>query len=443
MIYQIGESIAFDFFYTATKVGKTGLTPTIKAAYKNGAAIGAIAGAAIAEVGNGLYRYILVGGTYVDAAGDYVVIATSADATVDFRDIPSMNIVPVWVANVDATISSRSTLAAGAQMDLVNAPNGTAIAAIKTGLGTLDANLKQILGSALSETVGGYLAAAFKKFLDVATPLGTINAAILSATQGAITWAQQKIVANVADQGALHIVNTEGDGNGLHTVGGNAGQLNQGSGAGLYNLGGTYGQLNDGTTDVSPMWAVPGDKMDLKDAPNATALTAIAAAIWTYATRTLTSLSALLASIWSYGYRTLTQTAESILSILQGNGLTLYRGDTWSQSITGMGSLAGRTKLYFTAKRSKDDADSAAVIQVEETAGLLYLNGAAGTAGNGSLTVTDAVAGDVTVVLAAVEAAKLARESLYCDVQMTDASGTTTKHVTTLTITLDVTRATS
>jgi hypothetical protein len=81
-----------------------------------------------------------------------------------------------------ATISS---LAAGAQMDLVNAPNGTALAAVKSALANLDVSLKQILGTTLTETGAGYLAAAFKKFLDVATPLlvaseamrGTDNAA--------------------------------------------------------------------------------------------------------------------------------------------------------------------------------------------------------------------------------------------------------------------------
>lgn len=40
---------------------------------------------------------------------------------------------------LDAAVSSRSTLAAGAQMDLVNAPNATAITAIQNGLATASA----------------------------------------------------------------------------------------------------------------------------------------------------------------------------------------------------------------------------------------------------------------------------------------------------------------
>jgi hypothetical protein len=43
------------------------------------------------------------------------------------------------------------------------------------GSGVVKANLAQILGTALTETVAGYLSAAFKKFFDKATPTGTIN----------------------------------------------------------------------------------------------------------------------------------------------------------------------------------------------------------------------------------------------------------------------------
>ena len=38
-----------------------------------------------------------------------------------------------------------------------------------------ETNLKKILGTTLTETSAGYLVAAFKKFFDVATPVGTIN----------------------------------------------------------------------------------------------------------------------------------------------------------------------------------------------------------------------------------------------------------------------------
>lgn len=51
----------------------------------------------------------------------------------------------------------------------------------------IDANVTQILGTALTETSGGYLAAGVKKFFDKATPTGTINSlpdAVAGATGG-------------------------------------------------------------------------------------------------------------------------------------------------------------------------------------------------------------------------------------------------------------------
>ena len=90
-------------------------------------------------------------------------------------------------------------------------------------------------------------------------------------------------------------------------------------------------------------------------------------------------------------------------------------------------------------------ADTAADIQIDEATGLLYIMGVAGTAGNGSIVVTDAAAGDLTITLAAVETAKLSDKGrFWYDIQWLSAAGA----VTTLTkgrahIVGDVTRATS
>jgi hypothetical protein len=76
---------------------------------------------------------------------------------------------------------------------------------------------------------------------------------------------------------------------------------------------------------------------------------------------------------------------------------------------------------------------------------LLYINGgAAATAANGDITVTDAATGDMTIVLDESETAKLPTDKpLNYDIQMLTASGVTTLAVGTLTFTADVTRATS
>lgn len=203
----------------------------------------------------------------------------------------------------------------------------------------------------------------------------------------------------------------------------------------------------------------------------ATPMDELIAAIWAYATRTLTSFGTLVADIWAYGTRTLTSfgtLVADIVSAILASGLIgsiisaltaitpvaralraldleIYRGDTWIQPISGLGNIAARTGLWITARFERDDPDSASAFQIEETAGLLYINAApASVAANGSITVVDAALGNITVRLEAVETAKLAAlNKLYYDVQWTDGTDVTTPRRGRLLVVSDVTRATS
>jgi hypothetical protein len=92
----------------------------------------------------------------------------------------------------------------------------------------------------------------------LATPtnITKVTGAELASTQGAITWGQQKILADVEDEGALHIVNENEDGFGQYNEGGGIGQVNMGeyagqgnvsegeTGSGQLNSGGGHGQYN-------------------------------------------------------------------------------------------------------------------------------------------------------------------------------------------------------
>jgi len=137
----------------------------------------------------------------------------------------------------------------------------------------------------------------------------------------------------------------------------------------------------------------------------------------------------------------------SLQAALKGNDLEILRGDTLDLDVTRLGDISTRSKLWFTIKDDKDDTDALAQVQIEESAGLLYIAGTTATvAGNGSITVTDAANGDITIVLAAVESAKLVDTSgsWYWDVQVLTAAGV----VQTLTrgrvvVIGDTTRATS
>lgn len=132
------------------------------------------------------------------------------------------------------------------------------------------------------------------------------------------------------------------------------------------------------------------------------------------------------ADVWAYTTRTLTQSAASVISAVSGSDIAILRGDTLNLSLTGLGDISARSKLWFTVKRGFNQADADSLIQIEEAAGLVYLNGADASArsGNGSITVDDEDSGDITVALDEVETDDLAPNTgLYYDVQMLNISG--------------------
>jgi len=142
---------------------------------------------------------------------------------------------------------------------------------------------------------------------------------------------------------------------------------------------------------------------------------------------------------------TLNTSAASIAAALNGSTLSIRRGDIFSEEISDLGDISGRTKLYFTGRINADDPDSASLVQIEESAGLLYINGSNTdiVSSNGSITVTDEVAGNITIVLKGVETAKLFVQSAgEYDIQEIDADGPKTKTIGDLHVVKDITRAT-
>ena len=131
----------------------------------------------------------------------------------------------------------------------------------------------------------------------------------------------------------------------------------------------------------------------------------------------------------------------------RGKRIYVKRGDSFSASLTGLGSIANRSKLWFTVRKSKSDLDIEVVIQIEVTAGLVRVNGmdASARSSNGSITVDDEDAGNITIELDEAETRALSRASdLYYDVQVLTTGG----DVNTLTygdldVVLDVARAVS
>lgn len=150
------------------------------------------------------------------------------------------------------------------------------------------------------------------------------------------------------------------------------------------------------------------------DAAISTRSTLTAAQVWAYGARTLTSFGTLVAdtvtailastlvtNIWTYATRTLTQSAAQVAAVVAGSTVTVPPYTTRIINLTGLGSIADRAQLYATFKESSQvDTDANALIQVEETIGLVIANKApAPNPTLASIVVTDAAAGDITITV--------------------------------------------
>jgi hypothetical protein len=137
MIEKTSTSVKFLAFYTASKQGSTGLTVTVDVYDPSGTKI--VDAGSASELAGGLYAYTLSSSN--SSAGEYVAIFKTADATVDSQHVPSLwSLGRAGIENLDASVSSRSTLTSG---DLPSVPtaadNATAVRTELTELSNLDA----------------------------------------------------------------------------------------------------------------------------------------------------------------------------------------------------------------------------------------------------------------------------------------------------------------
>ena len=175
-------------------------------------------------------------------------------------------------------------------------------------------------------------------------------------------------------------------------------------------------------------------------------LSTIPALVWAYTTRTLSSFGTLISNIWNNPIRTLTN--AEILSVDSTPTITVIRGDTLEMTLSDLGSLANRSKLFLTVRKIKSLEDNVSEIQIEETSNLIYLAGAAIVSPvvdtDGTLTVDDETDGDITVLLKPRASKELGAKDYYYDVQIVRADETvTTLRTGTFSVTQDVTRAVS
>lgn len=158
--------------------------------------------------------------------------------------------------------------------------------------------------------------------------------------------------------------------------------------------------------------------------------------------------AAVAAAVWTYATRTLTQTSQQIAAAIDGSTITVHRGDHFSEQLTDLGAIpVDRTKFWFTVKTDpENDADTASILQVEETDGLLYLNGAAASDDAlASVVIDDEATGDVTLTIKDTVTADLGKTiGISYDFQYLDVDGNATTLASgTFVVNVDVTRAVS
>lgn len=161
-------------------------------------------------------------------------------------------------------------------------------------------------------------------------------------------------------------------------------------------------------------------------------VTGLVAAITAALTAGVAYLAAIAGAVWTYATRTLTATAASTTAAVTGSALTITAGATYSATLSGMTIPADWLVVWFTLKTDEAQTDAQALVQLVEsnpgvgTDGLKHLNGAAGTAAHGSLTVNQA-GGTVAIELEAAATVQLDRASaLGYDIKVLSGTDTVT-----------------
>jgi hypothetical protein len=159
-------------------------------------------------------------------------------------------------------------------------------------------------------------------------------------------------------------------------------------------------------------------------------------------TLTQDDLDAIAAAVWAYVTRVLTAPASGATSPSAGL-MTILHGSAYPRTITGLGDISSRTGLVLTLKSSLADADADAILQLEETNGVLILNSATTgfDADLGSLVVDDETTGAVTITLTDELTAELPLlDNKPYDLKMFAASGSTVLETGVWTVTRTATR---
>jgi hypothetical protein len=359
MVQQQGNALTFYAFYVSTKLGKTSLTVTVDI-YEVTTGTPIVSGGSATELGGGLYYYTLASGS-VDANGAYIAVFKTSDTSVDQQHLPAIwQVGTTWVANLDATITSRlSPTTAGRTLDVsATGEAGIDLANVGSPTSTLNLSGTTIKTATDVETDTQDI----QSRLPAVLVGGRIDASAGAVANGAITAAA--IATDAIDADALAADAVTKIQSGLATSANQTTILNRlgtFTGSGVNTVLGFFQALlrkNASTpSDVGGTFAPSTD-----------------------------SVEALQEQITAE-FDALSGTTLTVVNVVNGNTVTVHVGDTWEFTLTGLGSLAAYEAIAFIVKRSERDTDDNALLYLRSDVGLVRLNQEAATASDGSLTV--------------------------------------------------------
>ena len=332
---------------------------------------------------NGSYQVQLTADEVNQSVGTNILGRYKSIRTAEARAIPIQivafdphAVTDLGLSNLDAAISTRGTADTGDQMDLINAPNATAITAIQSGLSTLTA--QQVweygtrtissFGSLVSDIATAVWAAAVRTITGgtISTVSDKTDYSLTSAYDAAKAAAPagaQMDLVNAPNATAIAAIQsgiaTSAEIAALNDLSSAEAQSAAAAALAAYDPP-TKAEMDAGLAGIDPpttseittaVWAAAtrsltdkadftltadydaaktaapaGAQMDLVNAPNATAITAIqsglstltAQQVWEYGTRTISSFGSLVSDIatavWAAAVRTITGGAISTVS---------------------------------------------------------------------------------------------------------------------------------
>ena len=329
MLTQLSEPLVFRAYYRIGGTGKTGLADVTATVYGPSGAV-LVSAQAATEIGGGLYQYIL-SGSYTVIAGAYTALFSTANAAVNTQQLAAEWLVgDNWLQSIDAAISSR--LAATGY----SAPNNSGIGSIIATLGSAGAGLTgipSIPGIATATGVAAVLTAVNALTNQGARSGPVVPSVFVRPTSGSVAYVGYIRVwasggsAEDPDSNALTIHAADRVGGNLdgHLASTSMARIQ----AGLYSFSYTV-QSTDTSQPIyfffswtsSGVAITDGASTVVQDAEETSALAAIIATLGTPATTiagdmaALPTAAAIATAVWSAGTRTLSAFGFTVASTI-------------------------------------------------------------------------------------------------------------------------------